>query len=43
MDKIKVNMTLKEIKRVEVLKLFESKAITGREAAEMLGISLRQT
>lgn len=43
MENKKVSMTLKEIKRVEVMKLFESKAITGREAAEMLGLSLRQT
>lgn len=43
MENKKVSMTLKEIKRVEVMKLVECKKITGREAAEMLGISLRQT
>jgi transposase len=43
MDNIKVTMTLKEIKRVEVMKLIERGAITGKQASEMLGISLRQT
>lgn len=36
-------MTLKEIKRVEVMKLIESGTITGKQASEMLGLSLRQT
>jgi len=43
MENKKVTMTLKEIKRVEVMKLVESKQITGEQAAGMLGLSLRQT
>lgn len=43
MENTKVTMTLKEIKRVEVMKLIESGTITGKQASEMLGLSLRQT
>jgi len=40
MENTKVTMTLKEIKRVEVMKLIESGTITGEQASEMLGVSL---
>lgn len=43
MENTKVTMTLKEIKRVEVMKLIERGTITGKQASEMLGVSLRQT
>ena len=43
MDNIKVTMTIKEIKRVEVMTWVETGKITGRQAAEIMGISLRQT
>ena len=36
-------MTIKEIKRVEVVTLVEIGKITGNQAAKMMGISLRQT
>ena len=43
MDNKKVTMTIKEIKRVEVMTLIEAGKITGSQAAKMMGISLRQT
>lgn len=43
MDNKKVTMTIKEIKRVEVVTLVEAGKITGSQAAKMMGISLRQT
>jgi len=43
MDNKKVTMTIKEIKRVEVVTLVETGKITGNQAAKMMGISLRQT
>jgi transposase len=43
MDNKKVTMTIKEIKRVEVMKLIEAGKVTGEQAAEMMNISLRQT
>ncbi|HEY59338.1 MAG TPA: ISNCY family transposase [Anaerolineae bacterium] len=43
MDNIKVTMTIKEIKRVEVMILVETGKITGSQAATMMGTSLRQT
>ena len=36
-------MTIKEIKRVEVMTLIETGKITGSQAAAMMGTSLRQT
>ncbi len=43
MDNKKVTMTIKEIKRVEVMTLIDAGKITGSQAAKMMGISLRQT
>ena len=43
MDNTKVTMTIKEIKRVEVMTLLETGKITGSQAAKMMGLSLRQT
>ena len=43
MDNKKVTMTIKEIKRVEVMTLIETGKITGSQAATMMGTSLRQT
>lgn len=43
MDNKKVTMTIKEIKRVEVMKLIEAGNVTGKQAAEIMKISLRQT
>ena len=43
MENKKVTMTLKEIKRVEVMTLIENGKITGNQAAKMMGLSLRQT
>lgn len=43
MDNKKVTMTIKEIKRVEVMKLIEAGNVTGKKAAEIMKISLRQT
>jgi len=43
MDNKKVTMTIKEIKRVEVVTLVETGKITGNQVAKMMGISLRQT
>ncbi len=36
-------MTIKEIRRVEVITLIENEKITGNQAAKMMGLSLRQT
>lgn len=36
-------MSMKELKRVEVMQMVAKKQITGSQAAEMLGLSLRQT
>ena len=43
MDNQKVTLTIKEIKRVEVMTRVDTEKITGRQAAKMMGISLRQT
>ena len=43
MDNKKVTMTIKEIKRIEVMMLVETGKITGSQAAKMMGTSLRQT
>ena len=43
MDNKKVTMTIKELKRVEVMKLIEVGKMTGKQAAEIMKISLRQT
>ena len=43
MENKKVTMTIKEIKRGEVVTLVENGKITGNQAAKMMGISLRQT
>ena len=43
MDDKKVTMTIKEIKRVEVMTLVESGKLNGRQAAEIMKLSLRQT
>ena len=43
MDNKKVTMTIKEIKRGEVITWVEAGKITGSQAAKMMGISLRQT
>jgi len=43
MDNTKVIMTIKEIKRVEVMALIDTGKITGSQAAKMMDISLRQT
>jgi len=43
MENTKVTMTIKEIKRVEVMALIDTGKITGNQAAKMMGISLRQT
>ncbi|HEY59224.1 MAG TPA: hypothetical protein G4N92_00835 [Anaerolineae bacterium] len=42
MDNIKVTMTIKEIKRLEVMMLVETGKITGSQVAAMMGTSLRQ-
>lgn len=43
MDNKKVTMTIKEIKRVEVMTLIEARKITGIQAAEIMKLSMRQT
>ena len=43
MENKKVTMTIKEIKRVEVMTLIDNGKVTGNQAAKMMGISLRQT
>jgi transposase len=43
MDNKKVTMTIKEIKRAEVMKLVEAGTINSKRAAEILKLSLRQT
>jgi transposase len=43
MDNKKVTMTIKEIKRAEVMKLVEAGTINGKQAAEIMKLTLRQT
>lgn len=39
----KVTMSMKELKRMHVLQQVESKQMTAKQAAETMGVSLRQT
>ena len=43
METKKVTMTITELKRVEVMTLLESGRVTGKQAIEMMDLSVRQT